>query len=85
MAAGGAKGVSHRPGRAANRGGDLTQRLLAFSRHQPSQPKAIDAGHLVSNMVEMFRRSLGEVQPGARPNAVSQGRMDHCAAHGSPR
>jgi len=46
--------------RAANRGGDLTQRLLAFSRHQPSQPKAIDAGHLVSNMVEMFRRSLGE-------------------------
>jgi CheY-like chemotaxis protein len=46
--------------RAATRGADLTQRLLAFSRRQPLQPKAIDLGTLVADMVDMLQRSLGE-------------------------
>ncbi|MGA7457364.1 MAG: CHASE3 domain-containing protein [Methyloceanibacter sp.] len=37
----------------------LTQRLLAFSRRQPLEPKRIDANRLVSDMLDMLRRSLG--------------------------
>jgi signal transduction histidine kinase len=46
--------------RAATRGADLIQRLLAFSRRQPLQPEAIDLGALVAGMMDMLRRSLGE-------------------------
>jgi len=44
----------------AQRAGTLTQRLLAFARRQPLQPKAIDLNKLVANMSEMLRRTLGE-------------------------
>ncbi len=46
--------------RAVDRGADLTQRMLAFSRRQPLHPKAIDAGALVDGMTDLLRRSLGE-------------------------
>ena len=46
--------------RAANRGAELTQRLLAFSRLQPLRPKAIDLGALVTGMMDMLRRTVGE-------------------------
>jgi len=46
--------------RAATRGADLTQRLLAFSRRQPLRPEPIDLGSLVAGMMDMLRRSLGE-------------------------
>jgi signal transduction histidine kinase len=39
---------------------DETQRLLAFSRQQPLNPKTIDPNRLVHNLVEMHRRTLGE-------------------------
>lgn len=46
--------------RAAFRGADLTQRLLAFSRQQPLQPKSIDVDALVTGMMGLLRQSLGE-------------------------
>jgi signal transduction histidine kinase len=38
----------------------LTNRLLAFSRQQPLEPKPIDANRLVSELCEFLRRTLGE-------------------------
>ena len=46
--------------RAATRGAELTQRLLAFSRQQPLEPRAIDLAVLVSGMSELLTRTLGE-------------------------
>ena len=44
----------------AQRAASLTQRLLAFARRQPLDPKPIDVNNLVSGMSEMLHRSLGE-------------------------
>ncbi len=44
---------------AAERGANLTRRLLAFARRQELRPEAVDAGRLIEGMVEMLRRSLG--------------------------
>ncbi len=44
---------------AVERGADLTRRLLAFSRTQTLQPDAVDAGALVSDMIEILHRTLG--------------------------
>ncbi|MHB2168891.1 ATP-binding protein [Alsobacter sp. R-9] len=38
----------------------LTQRLLAFSRQQPLEPKRIDVADLVGGMSDLIRRTLGE-------------------------
>ena len=46
--------------RGAQRAASLTQRLLAFSRRQPLEPKATDLSRLIGNMSDLFRRSLGE-------------------------
>ncbi|MEN8195679.1 MAG: PAS domain-containing protein, partial [Pseudomonadota bacterium] len=46
--------------RAARRGTELTQRLLAFSRRQPLDPRPTDLNELVSGMSAMLRRTLGE-------------------------
>jgi nitrogen fixation negative regulator NifL len=45
---------------AAQRGALLTQRLLAFSRQQPLQARATDINQLVSRMIDILRRTLGE-------------------------
>lgn len=45
---------------AAHRAAALTQRLLAFSRRQPLDPKIINVNELVGDMVELIRRSIGE-------------------------
>lgn len=45
---------------AAERAGDLTQRLLAFSRRQPLEPKALDINALVGGLEPLLRRTLGE-------------------------
>jgi PAS domain S-box-containing protein len=44
---------------AASRAAALTHRLLAFSRQQTLEPKAVDANRLVSGMEELVRRSVG--------------------------
>jgi signal transduction histidine kinase/ActR/RegA family two-component response regulator len=42
------------------RAATLTQRLLAFSRQQTLDPEPLDAGQLVSGMLDLLRRTLGE-------------------------
>jgi len=46
--------------RGAQRAASLTQRLLAFSRRQPLEPKPVDLSRLVSGMSDLLRRALGE-------------------------
>ena len=46
--------------RGAQRAAALTQRLLAFSRRQPLDPKPVNVNRLVAGMSELLRRSLGE-------------------------
>ena len=46
--------------RAAQRGADLTSRLLTFSRQQALEPKTIDLNAHVTDMTEVLRRTLGE-------------------------
>ncbi len=45
---------------AARRGADLTHRLLAFSRKEKLEPRVIDGRELVSGMLDMLQRTLGE-------------------------
>jgi PAS domain S-box-containing protein len=45
---------------AAERGAELTNRLLAFARRQALAPRAIDVGRLAAGMQVMLRRTLGE-------------------------
>ncbi len=44
----------------AQRAANLTGRLLAFSRRQPLEPKALDLNLLVREMTELLHRTLGE-------------------------
>lgn len=46
--------------RAADRGAELTQRLLAFSRKQPLNPQSINLAELVDGMSALIARTLGE-------------------------
>lgn len=43
----------------AQRGAALTQRLLAFARHQALEPKPVDLAELVQGMGNLLRRSTG--------------------------
>ncbi len=45
---------------AARRGGDLTRKLLAFSRKQIIQPRALDLGATVGDFTRLLARILGE-------------------------
>ena len=45
----------------ARRAAQLTQRLLAFSRRQPLQPKPTDVNGLIAGMSELLGRTLGEI------------------------
>jgi signal transduction histidine kinase/ActR/RegA family two-component response regulator len=45
---------------ASGRAADLTRRLLAFSRQQALEPKAVDVNRTVGNLSEMLSRTLGE-------------------------
>ena len=71
---------------ATQRGSDLTDRLLAFSRKEPLQPVSVDISELVKDMQELLVRTLGnaieielsvavplwqcEVDPGQLENAI---------------
>jgi PAS domain S-box-containing protein len=46
--------------RGAQRAVSLTQRLLAFSRQQPLDPKPVEINRLVTGMSDLLRRSIGE-------------------------
>ncbi|MBW4481062.1 MAG: PAS domain-containing protein [Tildeniella torsiva UHER 1998/13D] len=47
-------------GRAAQRGADLTQRLLVFARGQTLAPQPVDVNRLIAHMQGLLRRTLGE-------------------------
>jgi CheY-like chemotaxis protein len=44
---------------ASRRAAALTHRLLAFSRQQTLEPRAVDANHLIGGMEELVRRTVG--------------------------
>jgi PAS domain S-box-containing protein len=46
--------------RGAQRAAILTQRLLAFSRQQPLEPKSLDVNQFIAAEVDFLQRSLGE-------------------------
>ncbi|MFT6582554.1 MAG: PAS domain S-box-containing protein [Alphaproteobacteria bacterium] len=46
--------------RATMRGGELTSRLLAFSRRQTLQPDQVNLNALLPDIIELLKRSLGE-------------------------
>ncbi|MBS0524054.1 MAG: response regulator, partial [Proteobacteria bacterium] len=46
--------------RGARRAAGLTQRLLAFARRKPLEPKVIDVNGLVAGMTDLLQRTLGE-------------------------
>ncbi|MGA2043796.1 MAG: response regulator [Roseiarcus sp.] len=46
--------------RGAQRAVSLTQRLLAFARQQPLDPRPVDVSRLVSGMSDLLRRTIGE-------------------------
>ncbi|HTU11333.1 MAG TPA: response regulator [Allosphingosinicella sp.] len=54
-----AKSIDH-AAEGARRAAILTQRLLAFARQQPLEPKALDANQLVAGMSELLSRTIGE-------------------------
>ncbi|MBW4481064.1 MAG: PAS domain S-box protein [Tildeniella torsiva UHER 1998/13D] len=45
---------------AAQRGAELTQRLLAFARRQALDPKPVDVNQLIATMTGLLCRTLGE-------------------------
>ncbi|WP_052214007.1 PAS domain S-box protein [Belnapia sp. F-4-1] len=44
---------------SAQRAAALTQRLLAFARRQPLDPRPVEANRLIAGMEELLRRTLG--------------------------
>ena len=46
--------------RAASRGAEMTQQLLAFSRQQQLNPRVLDLGTLAEGMIERLMETLGE-------------------------
>jgi PAS domain S-box-containing protein len=46
--------------RGAQRAANLTERLLAFSRQQPLEPRVIDVNQLLHGLADLLGRSLGE-------------------------
>ncbi|MBC4015304.1 PAS domain S-box protein [Siccirubricoccus deserti] len=55
---------------SARRAAALTQRLLAFARRQPLDPRPVDAARLLEDMAELLRRTIGPaiaLEIGAEP------------------
>ncbi len=70
--------------KAAERGAQLTQRLLAFSRKQALRPRAIDLGLLVTNLRELMEHSLPaslrlelEIAPDLRPAWMDANQLEN--------
>ena len=74
---------------SAERGAELTHRLLAFARRQPLNPVVTDVNALIGGMIELVRRtvassSLGnpavaveeELEPGLWPATIDRGQLE---------
>jgi PAS domain S-box-containing protein len=46
--------------KAAGRGAELTNHLLAFARRQPLEPQAVDASARVGDLLPLLKRTIGE-------------------------
>jgi PAS domain S-box-containing protein len=73
---------------AALRGADLTARLLAFARRQPLRPDRVDANDLISQIVKLLSRTLGEdveivfdPEPAAWPIVVDPAQLQSAIAN----
>ena len=71
-------------GAAAQRGAQLTQRLLAFARKQALEPRAVDLNRLIADLEPMLRRTLGahievshRAQPGLWPTLVDPTQLEN--------
>lgn len=69
--------------KAAERAASLTQQLLAFSRRQVIQPKTVDLNALLTNLMGMLRRVIGEdirlvarLEPGLWPITADPGQLE---------
>jgi CheY-like chemotaxis protein len=69
--------------RAARRGADLTAKLLAFSRRQVLQPKAIVPARTLASLAELLRRTLDaririvvDVDPECPPCLADPGQLE---------
>jgi signal transduction histidine kinase len=51
-------------GQTVERASALTNRLLAFARRQPLQPRAVQVDELIAGMEELLRRTLGAASSG---------------------
>jgi len=72
----------HEIRRAGERGAELTQQLLAFSRRQSTQPRAMDMNTLIRESQDMLQRVIGEdielaisLDPAAWTVRVDRGQM----------
>ena len=68
----------------AQLGAQLTERLLAFGRRQPLQPKLTDVGQLIQELSVLIRRTLGEtievrlhIAPRLRRTLVDPGQLQN--------
>lgn len=69
---------------AADRGGQLTSRLLAFARRQPLAPQHTDLNHLLEEFSPLLHRTLGDgitittvMEPGLPPALVDPGQFEN--------
>ena len=69
---------------AAERGAELTDRLLAFSRRQPLDPRHVDLHQLMADLQDMLPRVLGEdveiefvIDDGLWPAEVDPGQFEN--------
>jgi PAS domain S-box-containing protein len=69
--------------RAAKRAGELTGKLLAFSRRQVLQPARVDAGAMLHSLADMLKRTLDqrvriavEVAAGCPPVMADPGQLE---------
>ena len=69
---------------SAERGAELTHRLLAFARRQKLSPEATDLNHVVGEMTQLLRRTLGEkieiraeLAPGLWTTMVDRGQLEN--------
>jgi PAS domain S-box-containing protein len=69
--------------RAARRGGELTAKLLAFSRRQVLQPTQIDLGAMLQSLADMLRRTLDQririevrLEPDCPPCLADPGQLE---------
>ncbi|MDZ3838334.1 MAG: ATP-binding protein [Rhodospirillales bacterium] len=57
---------------SAERGAELTHRLLAFARRQPLNPAVTDVNVLIGGMIELVRRTVASSSPGNPAVAVEE-------------